>query len=311
MERTFVLADVFTDRLFGGNPLAVFLEAEGLDPIQMQAIAAELNLSETAFLGSPQPDGAWPLRIFTPKMELPFAGHPTIGTALAMAWAGLLPEGSGDLTFAEAAGPVPVTLGWQGRTLLGATLTIAAEPEIRPSLEVNALAALLGIEAKQIGLESPGLRLDPCAVSMGVPFTLVPLRDPDSLARARLDSGLWQERLSGDWAPHLYLVAPGEGEAGFRTRMFAPAMGIAEDPATGAAAAALGALLTAAGREGPWRLNQGVEMGRPSLLSLALGHRDGAQLVITVGGSAVKTGSGSLIIPPTEQLRAAARGKTS
>ncbi len=310
MERDFMLADVFTDQLFGGNPLAVFPDGQGLEGIQMQAIAAELNLSETAFLGRPEgPGGPWPLRIFTPKMELPFAGHPTIGTALAMAWAGLIDQAETDLIFAEAVGPVPVQLAWQDGAPLSATLTIEAKPEIRSTLEVGALAQLLGLEPESIGLRTGSLALEPQAVSMGVPFTLVPLRDRESLSRARLDSALWQASLADNWAPHLYLFAAGESEATFQSRMFAPAMGITEDPATGAAAAALGALLTEAGKAGPWRLHQGVEMGRPSLISLARRSNQSALLGIEVGGTAVKTASGSLKIPHSQQLSAAAQGK--
>ncbi len=303
MEKNFVLADVFTERPFGGNPLAVFLDAEGLDSAQMQTIAAELNLSETAFLGRPESEGAaWPLRIFTPKMELPFAGHPTIGTALGMAWAGLLKEGD-DLVFQEGVGPVSVTLSWQDRRAVQARLTITAEPDLREPQALERLGNLIGLEAGDLGTCIDGRQLSPKAVSMGVPFTILPVKDLTTLSQAEVNLGTWRDLLAESWAPHLYLIAPASAEesADFRVRMFAPAMGIAEDPATGAAAAALAALLTDAGLDGPWHLDQGVEMGRPSRLSLSVKERDGRNLSLEVGGAAVKTGSGQLLIPAQHQ----------
>lgn len=304
MTHEYLLADVFTDRIFGGNPLAVLLHADGLSTGQMQAIAAEFNLSETAFLGAqPEPGAPWPLRIFTPKVELPFAGHPTIGTAFAMAWAGMLRSHQAEtsVVFQEGAGPVMVRIGWRDGEPEAATLTVNGPADERPAPARDELAAVLGLGAEEIGTD----RYPVGAVSLGVPFTLVPVRDRTVLARAQVDLQAWRERLSETWAPHLYVFtddAEGPG-VDFRARMFAPAMGITEDPATGAAASALAGYLAgvdpAAEGTGRWVIEQGIEMGRPSRLDIGARWRGGEVLAVDVGGAAVEVGEGRIRVPGT------------
>ena len=306
MEYAYILSDVFTDRTFGGNQLAVLLESEGLTPAQMQAIAAEFNLSETAFLGAaPAPDAPRPLRIFTPKVELPFAGHPTVGTALAMAWAGLLrPDEAGSpVVFQEGAGPVEVRVAWRDGVPETATLSVAGPLEKKPAPELEQLASVLGLSAAEIGFDNGSARVEVESLSAGVPFTLVPVRNREALARAQVDLPAWQDLLAGSWAPHLYVFtddAEGPG-VDVRARMFAPAMGIAEDPATGAAASALAGYLAARSEKAQgtsrWVVEQGIEMGRPSRLEIAARVEDGAVAAIEVGGGAVKFGEGRIRLP--------------
>ena len=308
MQRDYMLLDVFTDQLFGGNQLAVFLEGEGLTTVQMQAVAAELNLSETSFLGArDDSDESRPLRIFTPKVELPFAGHPTIGSALAMAQAGMIqPENdAASLTFSELAGPVDVRVDWQDGNPVRATLSIEAVPAKGPTPKSAEIARVLGLEDEDIG--DGGLAAEAAARSMGVPFTLVPVRNETALARATLDLAQWRAVFADGWAPHLYVFttdttdpAPTDSRLDIRARMFAPSMGISEDPATGAAAAALAALLSETdatlGSPRPWVIGQGIEMGRPSRLHIAARRHSDGMVSVDVGGSAVLVGEGRLRI---------------
>lgn len=306
MNFRYLLSDVFTDRLFGGNQLAVFLESEGLSPELMQAIAAELNLSETVFVGAPRAGrAAWPVRIFTPKVELPFAGHPTIGTALALARAGLVApvDGTASLVLQEGVGPVEVTVRWQDGVPASATLKVKGPAKAGPVPAAEAIAALLGLSPGDIGFGGPSDRAAIRTLSLGVPFTLVPVADRAALARCQVDLSLWRAQLAESWAPHLFVFTDDAENIGaeVRARMFAPAMGIAEDPATGAAASALAAYL---GERQPlrdgvarWTVAQGIEMGRPSRLIIAA-HMSGGQLeAAEVGGGAVEVGEGTFRIP--------------
>jgi len=287
--------DVFTDRPFGGNPLAVVPDARPLTPEQMQLIAAEVNLSETAFVLPPRAGGTHQVRIFTPTRELPFAGHPTIGTALLLRE--LEPartSASRRFVFEEGVGEVSVMVR-RDRGGAFAELEAADPAEIRPSpLEREDLAAVLSLRSEDLAEGKPG----PCAASCGVPFLLVPVTDVAALGRARLDLTRWEAWLAGTWAPHLFpYVPPGHDGTPVRARMFAPALGIAEDPATGGAVAALGGLL--AGLDaGPaarrWTVLQGVEMGRSSMIHVRTESRPDGSTAVFVGGRAVRMSRGEL-----------------
>ena len=298
MELKYHLLDVFTERPFGGNQLAVFPGADGLDARDMQRIAGELALSETAFvLPSRRPDAAWRLRIFTPRIELPFAGHPTIGAARLLADLGMVRRAADTAQFAldEEAGLVPVRVRYDIGTEPFAELTAARIPVRGPDPPaVPLLAGMLGIDAQDIDTSGAG----PAAWSAGVPFLFVPLRSITALARARVDLDRWRALLSSWWAVHLYLFVPATPPGEIRARMFAPAMGIAEDPATGAAAAAIAGLLAEAAPAGNealhWTIRQGAEMGRPSLLAVAAGRAGGRLTEVRVGGASVRVGEGVL-----------------
>jgi trans-2,3-dihydro-3-hydroxyanthranilate isomerase len=301
MRYLFVTADVFTDRIFGGNPLAVFPSARGLTAMQMQRVAREMNLSETVFVfPAHKRHNTRRLRIFTPEMELPFAGHPTVGAAVVLAATGEI-ELTGDVTrivFEEGVGPVPVTIFRSADWPLAAQLTSARLPERGPEPPAGA--------ASVIGLTDADLAVNgwaPAAYSCGVPFVFIPVRDRGALARASLDRATWQRLLASFWAPHVYVVTPDAELPGshVRARMFAPAMGIAEDPATGGAVAALAGFLSEhdALNLGTrrWVVEQGYEMGRPSSLEVEADFREGAVTAVRVGGRAVLVSEGTMEVP--------------
>jgi len=307
MELRYHTLDVFTDRVFGGNPLAVFPDGRGVGGAAMQRIARELNLSETVFVLPPD-DAAHTrrLRIFTPAAELPFAGHPTVGTAFLLAALGEVPL-AGDETrivFEEGVGPVPVRILARGGTPVFTELAVARLPQAGPPPPARAeLAAMLGLAEDDLldGEWAPG------AASCGVPFLFVPLRDREALGRARLDPARWEALLAGWWAPSVYVLSldPELPGSHVRARMFAPAMGIPEDPATGGAAAALPGYLAARSprREGTlrWTVEQGFEMGRPSLLHVEADVRGGEVAAVRVGGASVRVAEGVLRLPDGEE----------
>lgn len=281
----YLLYDVFTDVPFAGNPLAVAIDPPPLTTEQCAAVARELNLSETVFLRTGGPEVA--TRIFTPAAELPFAGHPTIGAALALHEHGLV----GDrVVLDEGVGAVGVTID-AGL----ATLTTPRAPATVDAADPADVARTLGL-----GPDDLHPALGPRGWSAGVPFTVAAVRDVDVLARCRPDPGWWRDTVARTEAPDLYVLAPVDGPTGrrWRARMFAPGLGILEDPATGAAAAAavgfLAAVAPASRLEEGWLVTQGVEAGRPSELHVGA-VVDGAELVAaTVGGRAVRVGRGEL-----------------
>jgi trans-2,3-dihydro-3-hydroxyanthranilate isomerase len=301
----FVTADVFTDRPFGGNPLAVFLDARGLDDALMQAIAREMNLSETVFVLPPQ-DARHTrrLRIFTPATELPFAGHPTVGTAVVLAETGALGGAAERMVLEEEVGPVEVTIdrGADDRGAGRATAAVLTSPRLSaagPALpEPSTLARVLGLPVSAVAEAG----VPPGGYEAGVPFAIVPVRDPAALSAIRLDLAAWRDVLADAWAPHLYAVTMEDWATGreIRARMFAPAMGIAEDPATGAAAAALAGFLADRQRladgEVRWTIRQGEKMGRPSEIALEADISGGRLARVRIGGKAVIMSRGEFVL---------------
>lgn len=300
MSLHFYTLDVFTDSPFGGNQLAVFPAPSDLPSDRMQRIAREFNLSETVFVQPARsPDALCRLRIYTPGAELPFAGHPTIGTAILLVQLGFAPPASpkSRFTLEEEVGPIPVTVTRQADGTLFGELTAARPPEEGPPPPpAEELAALLGLPTGAILTTGLG----PRAYSSGVPFLFIPVRDRATLARAQMDTRAWASGLAGYWAPSVFLFCRDTEFRGadLRARMFAPAMGIVEDPATGSAAAALAGYLVASERpeEGTrrWIVEQGVDMGRPSLLRIEADVQGGKPVAVRVGGSAVRMMEGDL-----------------
>lgn len=298
--------DVFTDRIFGGNPLAVFPDAEGLPSPVMAAIAGELNLSESVFVFRPEtPEGTRKLRIFTPEAELPFAGHPTLGAAhlLAVTGAVAMEPGEQSLTtvvLEEGIGPVRVTIRAESGAPAFSQLTAAQPPESGPRPPSRErLARLLGLEVAEVLTGD----WSPAAISCGVPYLFVPVANRGAVARARLDHGLWAQELKSYWAPQLFVFAreaemPGSD---IRARMFAPGLGVPEDPATGSAVVALGGYLASrpSQRDGLLKrtVEQGFEMGRPSFLYLEADVVNGRAAALRVGGRTVVVGDGAIDIP--------------
>lgn len=311
MELDYRVLDVFTDTPYAGNPLAVFPRARGLDDVQMQRIALELNLSETVFVFPAETaEGTCRIRIFTPGREVPFAGHPTVGTAFYLVASGevdLPPEG-GTLILEENVGPVPVRVECRDGVPVSAELTAADERFEAPvDAGRDRLGALVSLPGSAVGADGTALgapeSLEPAFASVGLPYLVLPLRDVASVEAARLDTAVWHELLpAGAPSRMVYLVAPGGRGEGvdLHVRMFAPDAGVPEDPATGSAAAALGAYLGRRVPEGTWSwtLEQGLEMGRPSRLSLGIDVADGVATAVRVGGASVLMSRGSIPAPP-------------
>jgi trans-2,3-dihydro-3-hydroxyanthranilate isomerase len=295
MRRRFVTLDVFTKDRFAGNPLAVVLESDGLDKDAMQNIAREFNLAETVFVLQPanQRHRAM-LRIFTPKAELPFAGHPTIGTAVLLGCMSGYNLGIHEMVLEETVGLVHCTVEAQGRERGHASFILPRLPE-KADRVVGAeeAAAALGIKAEDIGFGAP------TCWSAGVPATFVPLRDLEAMARAR--PGASFDAVFGRDGPaiaYLYCGETSDPAHHFHARMFAPSLGVPEDPATGAAAAAFAGVVmeTSHPADGEHRfvIEQGYEMGRPSQIELGLSVQGGALRRATIGGSAVIVGDGHI-----------------
>jgi trans-2,3-dihydro-3-hydroxyanthranilate isomerase len=292
----FHTCDVFTETRFGGNPLAVLPRAEGLSDEQMQRIAREFNFSETTFVLPSKAGHTRQVRIFTPASEIPFAGHPNVGTAFVLASAGELGEirASRTVTFEEKAGVVAVSIHETHGKIDRCELSAPQPLSIGDAAPVALVASALSLDAGDIVTKTH----PPCVASVGFPFVITELCDRSALARARpVVAGLEALRERGLPAQvHLYTRA----SDGFdlRARMFAPLAGVLEDPATGSAACALAGLL-AHHVEGPsgsfrWRIAQGVEMGRPSTLLARAEKKDGRVQGTWVGGACVPVSEGIL-----------------
>lgn len=305
-------ADVFTNTPFGGNQLAVIPDARGLTTEQMTAITREFNFSETVFVLPPDnPMHTRRVRIFTPGAELPFAGHPTVGVAFVLAATGEIPM-TGDETrivLEEGVGPVPVLIRAKDGKPVFSQLTAAKIPEKgSDACDSGMVAAAVSLDEADIDV---GGRFEIESWSAGVPFLFVPLKSLDALGRARIKVDVWEQSLRDSWAPEIFLFVEDEASAArkgvrdgdgiLRARMFAPTLGIPEDPATGGACAAFGGYLASRSmrRDGMLRytVHQGVEMGRPSRLDVEVDIDGGSAKTVRVGGASVLISSGELHVP--------------
>ena len=293
MQVPFVTVDVFTDRPFGGNPLAVILDARGLSDEQMRAIAREFNYSEQTFvLPAADPGHTARVRIFTPAAELAFAGHPNVGTAFALARAGsVLGRPVGDaMIFEEGAGPVRAEVLRDGGAVTGARIAAPQPLELGPELPAAPLAACAGLPATALA----GAAHPPRLASVGLLQAFAELPDLATLAAARPDPAAFaaaEAALPLGGAPLLLHLWTRTGPGAVRARMFGPTVGVPEDPATGSAAAALGALLAARGEGADLVVEQGIEMGRPSRIEVAV---RGA--TVTIAGPCVPVLEGTLTL---------------
>jgi len=302
MKFRFITTDVFTARPFTGNQLAVVTDARGIPEDSLLAIAREFNYSETTFVYPPDNAAhARRVRIFTPGAEVPFAGHPTIGTAVVLARIGEIPL-TGDETrivLEEGVGPVPVVVRARDGVATSAQLSVARLPEIGPPPPARTtLAEMLSLEPSQL-LGGPN---GPQAVSCGLPFLIVPVKDRAAVAAAKVRMDVWERTLSRYWAPDVMVVArdPELEGSHLRARVFVPGLSVPEDPATGSCAAALAGYLaareTAPNGSFHWVMEQGFEMGRPSILELEAEKRDGAVVAVRVAGDAVLVSDGMMEI---------------
>ncbi len=291
MQVEFITVDVFTERRFGGNPLAVVLDGRELTTAQMQAVAGEFNLAETTFVLPPK-DAAHTaeVRIFTPRSELPFAGHPNVGTAFVLASRGTSHGRTVDdpLLFEEKAGLVRLDLIRDAGALVGARLT-APQPLTRgDDVAPDIVAAACSLTAGDI--ETAGHV--PCIASCGLPLAFAELKTRAALTRAQPRTHIFSEHLQADRVTGILLyVKDQNGGFDFQARMFAPLYGVPEDPATGSANVALVGLLASLRPESNLTLNlriaQGVDMGRPSLLEAAAVKKDGKIMSLSIGGRCV------------------------
>ena len=303
-QRRFATLDVFTDTALAGNPLAVVLDAEGLDDAAMQAIAREFNLSETVFVRPPEESRhRAALRIFTPARELPFAGHPTVGTAVLLALSDRAERAGAGLADAVAFGleerigivSCAVEAGADGRSGRARFKLPVLPAYLGEAPEAGALAEALGLRHTEIGFN----RHRPSRHGAGPAFTFVPLGSRDALDRARLDEDGLARLFPGEAdALYLYALDPEGLGRWYQARMFAPRLGVREDPATGSAAAAFAGVLMQYEPLGDGEhdvlIRQGVAMGRPSAIGLQLVIAEGALRSVEISGTAVRVSEGTL-----------------
>lgn len=288
---TYHLLDVFTTVPFGGNQLAVFPHGDGVPTELMQKIARELNLSETVFVQSPADENHadFRLRIFTPAVEMPFAGHPTVGTGFLLHHLGMN-DGKTHLRLEEGVGVIHIDLHSDGTVTMQQPIpTFGAVFADRA-----ALAALLSLDESDLDTRTPAQ-----AVSSGVPFLYIPVATLAAIKRVRLRGDVWESAFKNFEAPHIFAFTR-ETEspaASVHARMFAPLLGIAEDPATGAASGPLGAYLVHYGvapAGTPILSEQGCEINRPSQIHIEV-ERDGEHFTrVSIGGSSVYIGRGEI-----------------
>lgn len=299
-SRSYHLVDVFTDRAFGGNPLAVFLDGRGLSDALMQSIAKEFNLSETTFVLPPgDPACDFRVRIFTPANELPMAGHPTVGTTFVLTRAGLVrPDKARTMiTLEEGVGPIAVGIDWKNNEPSFIEMRQPL-PKFGPAIEDRAgIAEMLSLKTEEVRADLPIQ-----VVSCGVPFLFVPVTTLDAMGRIRFRMDV-EEKLKLE-SKNIFAFStetqfPGSG---VHSRMFSPSLGVPEDPATGGATGPLGCYLVrhrVIASDGELRCvsEQGVEMGRPSFLHIRISHAGDEITEVHVGGTCYYMGSGQLELP--------------
>ena len=299
MSLSYLHYDVFTDRPFTGNQLAVFLDGRGLSTERMQGLAREMNFAESTFILPAEAPGTHVrMRIFTPAAELPMAGHPTIGSTFALAHAGAIKPGATRFVFGLNIGPVPVDLEWDQGVLRFAWMT-QLNPTFGPAIEARRdVAAAIGLTEADLLADRP-IR----EVSCGLPFLMVPIRSPEAVDRAVSDASAFRRltESTGIDLPMFFFAMSSAGAAEtVHSRMFAPGFGIVEDPATGSASGPLGCYLLRHGllsADAVTRIVslQGAAMGRPSRIHIEISSRDGEITQVKVGGRAVLVASGEVV----------------
>jgi trans-2,3-dihydro-3-hydroxyanthranilate isomerase len=301
MERRYAIWDVFTTRPLSGNPLAVVLDAGGLTPEQMQAIAREFNLSETVFvLPARLPAHTAYIRIFTPFTELQFAGHPTVGAAIQLAddrISGAAADCDALVVLEEGIGSVRVgVVGRRGQAPY-AEFDVPKLPELSGApAHDDRIAAALGLSPQDIGFANHR----PSQYDAGTSFVFVPVRGLDASARAQTVTAHWDEAFGAAGKVFLYCRETIQHSATFHARMFAPGVGVPEDPATGSAAAAFSAVLHRFDQlpEGTsdFTIEQGIEMGRPGEIKLEVEVASRKLKRVRIGGYACLVARGKLFV---------------
>lgn len=300
MLRRYVTVDVFTDQIFGGNPLAVVLDAEGLTTAQMQSVATEFNYSETTFVLRPRDNkNSANVRIFTPATEVPFAGHPNVGTAVVLAQAR---EAAGDapvehFVFEEAAGLVQIRILRDAAKVVGAELTAPERLSIGSSVSLQDAAACLSLGPNEIcELNHP-----PQVLSVGLPFLVAELISTKALGRCKPVASVHERVLLPIGTNSVFAYARGSSAGYLHARMFSPLDAVNEDPATGSATGATIALLASLEGKGDeemsWRVEQGATMGRPSVILGRTEMHGGVITAVHIAGHVVQVMNGSLRLP--------------
>ena len=296
MKYRYYICDVFTETRFGGNQLAVLPQAEGLSKEQMQKIAREFNFSETSFVFPPKAGHTRHVRIFTPAREIPFAGHPNVGTAFVLATTGELGniESSSAVTFEEDAGLVALSIEGANGKVTSCELTAPQSVSIGEEVSTKLVADAIGVDERDIVTSTHS----PQSASVGLPFIMVELRDRSVLERAMINMSGFQTLAATGIMPDIYFYVRSADDFDIRARMFAPLDGVPEDPATGSANCALAGLLAHYDKQPngdfTWRIAQGVEMGRPSTLVARAEKRDGVVKTTWIGGSSVLVSEGMI-----------------
>jgi trans-2,3-dihydro-3-hydroxyanthranilate isomerase len=294
MSYRYYICDVFTSVRFGGNQLAVLPHADGLSARQMQLIAREFNFAESTFVFPAEAGHTRKVRIFTPTTEVPFAGHPNIGTAFALATAGELGpiDPSITVTFEEKAGVVPVTIHRREGEPIWCELSAPEALSLGKTISTQSLAAAVSLTQDDILTTTHS----PQVASVGLPFLMAELTDRAALERARVNLDGIDALVSQGVTPDVHLYTRSADEFDIRARMFAPRDGVPEDPATGSANCALAGLLShydgASDGKFGWRIAQGVEMKRPSLLEARAEKREGRVVGTWIGGASVLVSEG-------------------
>lgn len=298
MKLRYYTCDVFTDQRFGGNQLAVIPDARGLNDTQMQQIAREFNFSESTFVLPPDEGHTRKVRIFTPAREVPFAGHPNIGTAFVLTSCGELEafDGSTEIVFEEKAGLVGISLRKSDEGIISCELKAPQVLSLGEELPAELLAAALSLTASEVITDTH----PPMLASVGLPFVMVELRDRSALQKAKINADGFEQIAARGVMPDIHCYIQSHDEFDIRARMFAPHDGVPEDPATGSANCALAGLL---GHFHPsqsgmfeWKIAQGVEMGRPSTLRARAEKMDGKVISTWIGGNCVMVSDGHIYV---------------
>lgn len=298
MTYTYYTCDVFTDQQFGGNPLAVFPDARGLTAEQMQNIAREFNYSESTFVFPPKQGHTQHVRIFTPTMEVPFAGHPNIGTAFVLASIGefgKLVEYQ-EIVFEEKAGLVLIKVELDEDANIVCELKAPQEVSFGTKVPVGWIAHALSVSVDDFVTTTH----KPKVASVGLPFVMAELRDRHALERIKSNVAGFEQISQLGIMPDIHVYVRSNDEFDIRARMFAPFDGVPEDPATGSANCALVGLLASVDPAGTgiysWRIGQGIEMGRPSTLHARAAKQDGQVIGTWIGGRCVMVSKGEFFI---------------
>ena len=294
----YYICDVFTQQKFSGNQLAVIPDAEGLSDHDMQNIAREFNFSESTFVFPSEKENTRKVRIFTPRSEVPFAGHPNIGTAFILAETGIFGDfaQSIDVVFEEKAGNVPITINKDHCGYIWCELSAPAPLSLGKVATVDLASEVLSIEAGDINVTTHY----PQVASVGLPFLFVELQSLEALSQAQIDLSKLQRLLQEGFPSYIHIYCRDVKDFDIRCRMFAPLDGVPEDPATGSANAALIALLSHCDQrsdlEDKWKISQGSEIGRPSVLHGRAQKIGGTVTEVNLGGYSVMVCKGTISI---------------